>query len=83
LTLLAATNQAKPQMRNKEIFTMQATATTHIELWAIDKLIFNARNPRKNDVAVDCRVASIREFGFKVSVLARSSGEVVDGQLRS
>ena len=27
-------------------------------------------------------VASIREYGFKIPVLARSSGEVVDGHLR-
>src|SRR5262245_52348202 len=27
-------------------------------------------------------VTSIREFGFKIPVLARSSGEVVDGHLR-
>jgi ParB-like chromosome segregation protein Spo0J len=26
--------------------------------------------------------ASIREFGFKIPVLARSNGEVVDGHLR-
>src|SRR5438477_1060496 len=39
-------------------------------------------NPRKNGAAVDCMVASIREFGFKIPVLARSSGEVVDGHLR-
>jgi hypothetical protein len=61
---------------------MQATSTTHIELWPIEKLIFYARNPRKNDAAVDRMVASIREFGFKIPVLARSSGEVVDGHLR-
>src|SRR6266480_2445374 len=61
---------------------MQATASTHIELWPIDKLIFYARNPRKNDGAVDRMVASIREFGFKIPVLARSTGEVVDGHLR-
>jgi ParB-like chromosome segregation protein Spo0J len=56
--------------------------TTNIELWPIDKLIFYARNPRKNDAAVDRMVASIREFGFKIPVLARSNGEVVDGHLR-
>ena len=61
---------------------MQAKATTHIELWPIDKLIYYARNPRKNDAAVDRMVASIREFGFKIPVLARSNGEVVDGHLR-
>src|ERR1019366_6016046 len=52
------------------------------ELWPIGKLIFYARNPRKNDAAVDRMMASIREFGFKIPVLARSNGEVVDGHLR-
>jgi len=54
----------------------------HIEMWAIAKLVPYARNPRKNDAAVDRMAASIREFGFKIPVLARSSGEVVDGHLR-
>src|ERR1700704_3284969 len=62
--------------------TVQALATTHIELWSIDKLIFYPRNPRKNDAVVDRMAASIQEFGFKIPVLARSSGEVVDGHLR-
>jgi hypothetical protein len=45
-------------------------------------LVFYARNPRKNDTVVDRMCSSIREFGFKVPVLARSDGEVVDGHLR-
>src|SRR4029450_11239602 len=53
-----------------------------IEYWSIDRLVFYAKNPRKNDAAVDRMVASIREYGFKIPVLARSSGEVVDGDLR-
>ena len=53
-----------------------------IQIWSIDKLIFYARNPRKNDVAVDRMCASIREFGFKIPCLVRSDGEVVDGHLR-
>src|ERR1035437_5461145 len=53
-----------------------------IELWPIDRFVFYARNPRKNDAAVDRMCASIREFGFKVPVLARSDGTVVDGHLR-
>ena len=53
-----------------------------IELWPVDGLIFYARNPRKNDAAVDRMCSSIREFGFKIPVLARSDGEVVDGHLR-
>src|SRR5579862_8662193 len=53
-----------------------------IELRPIERLVFYARNPRKNDAAVDRMCSSIREFGFKVPVLARSDGEVVDGHLR-
>ena len=53
-----------------------------IESWHIDRFIPYARNPRKNDTAVDRMCASIREFGFKVPVLARSDGTVVDGHLR-
>src|ERR1700694_4198550 len=53
-----------------------------IQIWHIDRLVFYARNPRKNDAAVDRMCSSIREFGFKIPVLARSNGEVVDGHLR-
>jgi ParB-like chromosome segregation protein Spo0J len=53
-----------------------------IEIWPIEKLVFYARNPRRNDAAVDRMCASIREFGFKIPVLARSDGEVVDGHMR-
>jgi ParB-like chromosome segregation protein Spo0J len=51
-------------------------------IWHIDRLVLYARNPRKNDAAVDRMCSSIREFGFKIPVLARSDGEVVDGHLR-
>jgi DNA modification methylase len=50
--------------------------------WPIERFVFYARNPRKNDAVVDRMCSSIREFGFKCPVLARSNGEVVDGHLR-
>jgi ParB-like chromosome segregation protein Spo0J len=53
-----------------------------IQIWPIDRLVLYARNPRKNDAVVDRMCSSIREFGFKIPVLARSDGEVVDGHLR-
>jgi len=53
-----------------------------IQTWPIDKLIFYARNPRKNDKAVDRMCSSLREFGFKIPCLVRSDGEVIDGHLR-
>ena len=57
-------------------------STIETQIWHIDRLVFYARNPRKNDGAVDRMCGSIREFGFKIPVLARSDGEVVDGHLR-
>lgn len=53
-----------------------------IEFWPVSKLIPYFRNPRINDHAVERMVASITEFGFKIPILARGSGEVVDGHLR-
>jgi ParB-like chromosome segregation protein Spo0J len=53
-----------------------------IKNWPIDRLVHYARNPRKNDAVVDRMCSSIREFGFKIPVLARSDGEVIDGHLR-
>ena len=50
--------------------------------WDIDRLIPYARNPRKNDDAVPKLAGLIKEFGFKVPVVARSDGEVIDGHLR-
>src|SRR3954453_13670418 len=57
-------------------------AAPEVQTWPIDRLVFYIRNPRKNDSAVDRMCGSIREFGFKIPVLARSNGEVVDGHLR-
>jgi ParB-like chromosome segregation protein Spo0J len=59
-----------------------AIRSLQIQIWPIEKLVPYARNPRKNDAAVDRMCSSIREFGFKIPVLARSDGEVVDGHLR-
>jgi DNA modification methylase len=53
-----------------------------IQIWPIERFIPYGRNPRKNDAAVDRMCGSLREFGFKVPVLARSDGTVVDGHLR-
>ncbi len=59
-----------------------ASATPEIQIWHIDRFVLYARNPRKNDSEIDKMCASLREFGFKIPVLARSDGNVVDGHLR-
>ena len=47
------------------------TPAQNVELWEIEKFIPYARNPRKNDAAVDRMAASIQEFGFKIGALPR------------
>src|SRR5450755_4714097 len=59
-----------------------AVQTPQIQIWPIDRLVYYARNPRKNDAAVDRMCGSIREFGFKIPCLVRSDGELIDGHLR-
>ena len=53
-----------------------------VEQWPIDRLIEYARNPRKNDAVVDQMAGAIREFGFRIPIVAKSDGSVVDGHLR-
>lgn len=48
----------------------------------IDSLIEYARNPRKNDDVVDKMVSCINEFGFRIPIVAKSDGTVIDGHLR-
>ena len=54
----------------------------NVEQWPLDRLIEYARNPRKNDHAVEKIAAAIHEFGFRVPILAKSDGLVIDGHLR-
>ena len=53
-----------------------------IEIWPVDKLIPYEKNPRKNDHAVEKVAQAITEFGFRVPVLIRGDGSVIDGHLR-
>jgi DNA modification methylase len=52
------------------------------EHWPLDRLVEYARNPRKNDAVVDRMCSAIAEFGFRIPVIVRSDGAVVDGHLR-
>ena len=54
----------------------------NIEYWPLDKLLPYARNPRKNDHAVERGASFIKEFGFSVPILVKSDGEIIDGHLR-
>jgi DNA modification methylase len=53
-----------------------------LEHWPPERLVGYARNPRKNDAVVDRMAEAIREFGFRIPIVAKSDGSVVDGHLR-
>src|SRR5437764_12599197 len=53
-----------------------------IEMRPIDFFRSYSRTLRRNDHAVKRMVAAIEEFGFRIPLLARSDGELIDGHLR-
>lgn len=53
-----------------------------VETWPIERLEEYAQNPRKNDNVVDQMVEAIQEFGFRIPIVAKSDGTIVDGHLR-
>lgn len=53
-----------------------------LEHWPTSRLIPYARNPRKNDHAVEQMASAISEFGFRLPIVAKSTGEICDGHLR-
>ena len=57
-------------------------AELKVEMWPIDRCIPYCRNPRKNDEQVDRMASAIKEFGFRIPIVAKSDGSVVDGHLR-
>jgi hypothetical protein len=53
-----------------------------IEYWDLNRLLPYAKNPRQNDHVVEKVAQAIKEFGFRVPVVAKSTNEVIDGHLR-
>lgn len=62
--------------------TIMTEISLQIQNIPTDKLVEYARNPRKNDDVVDKMIACIKEFGFRIPIVAKSDGTVVDGHLR-
>jgi len=53
-----------------------------IQQWSIDKLIEYENNPRINDHAVDKIADAIKYYGFRIPIVIKSNGSVIDGHLR-
>ena len=70
-------------MANKKLIKPETPnpISPEIQTWPIDKLVHYARNPRKNDGAVD-RMCSPFENSDSRFRAWRSDGEVIDGHLR-
>jgi hypothetical protein len=81
LLLLRLYHYFNPPLLRVFLLPME-TSNLKIEQWPISRLLPYARNPRKNDHAVDQMASVIAEFGFRIPIVARSTGEIVDGHLR-
>ena len=54
-----------------------------VEQWPLERLKEFSGNPRKHTADMVERTAvAIKEFGFRVLILAKSDGRIVDGHLR-
>lgn len=56
--------------------------STDLLHWPLYKFVEYPGNPRKNDHAVAQAAAAIEKFGFRVPILAKSDGLIIDGHLR-
>jgi len=56
--------------------------TIQIHYWPIHKLIPPVNHHRKNDHAIEKMCVAIREFGFRVPLVIKSDGTIIDGDLR-
>jgi DNA modification methylase len=61
---------------------MIAENLLQIQYKSPNELVEYARNPRQNEAVVDKMCSAIREFGFRIPIVAQSDGSVVDGHLR-
>jgi DNA modification methylase len=64
------------------VTNMVAENLLQIQYKSPSELVEYARNPRQNEAVVDKMCSAIREFGFRIPIVAKSDGSVVDGHLR-
>ena len=58
---------------------MSTQQPLQVESVPVSRLFLNPANPRRNDAAVPHVVASIKRFGWRQPIVAKRSGEVIDG----
>src|SRR6266487_262836 len=53
-----------------------------VEFWKVERLVPYAKRVRKNEQLISRMAELIEQFGFKLPLLIRGTGEIVDGDLR-
>jgi site-specific DNA-methyltransferase (adenine-specific) len=74
--------EMKPKPKTPNLPAATPAHAPALEWWPVDRPVPYARNPRRNDGAVDALAASIREFGFRSPVLVDAEGVVIAGHTR-
>ena len=77
-----AKTEMKPKPKTPNLPAATPAHAPALEWWPVDRPVPYARNPRRNDGAVDALAASIREFGFRSPVLVDAAGVVIAGHTR-
>jgi len=77
-----AKTEMKPKPKTPNLPAATPAPAPALEWWPVDRPVPYARNPRRNDGAVDALAASIREFGFRSPVLVDAAGVVIAGHTR-
>jgi hypothetical protein len=75
-------NSADRSSTDDQISAPKSSKKLRVENWPITRLVPYANNPRDNDGAIDRMCDSIREFGFRVPIIATGDGQICDGHLR-
>jgi hypothetical protein len=75
-------SRARARTRGKPKRPALASLALTVETWPIARLVEYDRNPRKNDAQVGRMADAIKEFGFRIPIVAKSDGTIVDGHLR-
>lgn len=59
------------------------SAPLQVQEWELAKLRPYPNNPRKNEPALHRMVGALEEFGFRIPILIKSDGTIIDGHLRA
>ena len=72
----------KPKTPKPSVAPCAPAPALRVEAWPVDRPKPYARNPRRNDAAVDKVAASIRAFGWDSPIVVDADGVIIAGHTR-